>query len=50
MPLIYPYRLFPELLIPNTIFDASDRFLEMEKQVKYDISENEKEYVIEMGK
>jgi len=48
MPLIYPYRLFPELLIPNTIFDASDRFLEMEKRVKYDISENDKEYVIEM--
>jgi len=50
MPLFYPYRLFPELLFPNTIFDASDRFLDMEKQkVKYDISENDKEYVIEMG-
>ncbi|ORX85993.1 HSP20-like chaperone [Anaeromyces robustus] len=48
MPLFFPYRLFPELLIPNTIFDASDRFLEMEKPVRYDISENNKEYIIEM--
>jgi len=51
MPLFYPYRLIPELLFPNTIFDASDRFLEMaQKQVKYDISENDKEFLIEMGK
>jgi len=50
MPLFFPYRLFPELLLPSTIFDAGDHFLEMEKQqVKYDISENDKEYIIEMG-
>ncbi|ORX42808.1 hypothetical protein BCR36DRAFT_586956 [Piromyces finnis] len=49
MSLFYPYRLIPELLFPNIIFDASDRFLELvEKQIKYDISENDKEYLIEM--
>jgi HSP20 family protein len=49
MPLFFHYRLFPELLLPSTIFDAGDHFLEMEKQqVKYDISENDKEYIIEM--